>query len=118
MKRTNFDITSVCNKSDNDLIVYQKDVGNNSIQFINITGGIESSLLSNLSDLEILDVSFNANITFHFSVNKMANIFKVYLDFEIINNIFDMQTNERVGRKNKMFTYLKAMYVITNNNLT
>ena len=28
------------------------DVGNNSIQFINITGGIESSLLSNLSDLE------------------------------------------------------------------
>ena len=52
LKRTNFDITSVCNKSNNDLIVYQKDVGNNSIQFINITGGIESSLLSNLSDLE------------------------------------------------------------------
>ena len=48
---TNFDITSICDRSSDDLIVYQKDCGN-GVQFINTTDSIENTLLSNLRDFE------------------------------------------------------------------
>ena len=51
LKSTNFDITSICDRSSDDLIVYQKDSGN-GIQFINATDSIENTLLTNLRDFE------------------------------------------------------------------
>ena len=121
LKRTNFDITSVCNKSDNDLIVYQKDVGNNSIQFINITGGIESSLLSNLSDLEgkydfvIVNENNNNNLVLFSVLNICFNSILKKTGIIGINafdglNVFIERNKDRINiLKKDSFLYIEKM---------